>query len=98
MNQNKYLKENILMINDIQTKIIAKDKDDVSLAIKVTIENLTNEIEDSFEFQALDKDGFEVTSITLFSNVYPNKIKTLTTKEYIDNDLFKQIVKWTFKE
>lgn len=69
---------------------------DVWYAIKADIANAGHRSLRGVELQAIDKDGFEIDSVTLAGNISPGKTVTLTDKTYMPYSDFNRIAEWQF--
>jgi hypothetical protein len=69
---------------------------DVWYAIKADIANAGHRSLRGVELQAVDKDGFEIDSVTLSGNISPGKTTTLTEKTFMPYSDFKRIAEWRF--
>ena len=72
------------------------DEDDqLSFAVKIAVENLSDDESVYFTLQGVDDEGFEVYSLTLSGKIPIGETKILTTREdYVDVSEYKQIVAW----
>jgi len=88
-----------MRLSDIATKIIATDDDGhITLAIKVTVENDTDEEEVYVTMQGLDRDGFVVHEITVVGEIPPGESKVLTEKDdYVKRVMYDQVAEWRGK-
>lgn len=83
------------IVSDISTKKFKDSEGDISLAVKATVKNLSDDSDVFIEIQGIDEDGFEMLSIELSGEVPVGESKVLTTREeYIDKKLLKQVAKW----
>ena len=90
-----------MKISNISTKLISTNDEAgvISFSIKALVENDTDDAEVFVELQGLDSDGFEIYDLTLQGNIPIERSKVLTMKEdYVDKELFEQIVRWQDKE
>ena len=84
-----------LKISDIATKNIIDSEGEISLAVKATIKNLSDETDIYASIQGIDRDGFEVILIGLSGDIPIGESKVLTTREeFIDQLLLKEVVEW----
>ena len=84
-------------VSDIKTKVIADDFEDVTLALKATVKNMSRDEDVYFTLQGVDEEGFELTSINIDAEIPIGEERTITTNEYINSDLCKRIVNWQLK-
>lgn len=83
-------------VKDFAVKVLKIDEDDqLSFAVKIAVENLSDDELVYFTLQGIDDEGFEVYSLTLTGNVPIGETKILTTREdYVDASEYRQIVAW----
>ncbi len=88
-----------MRLSDIATKIVATDDDGhITLAIKVTVENDTDDEEIYVTMQGLDRDGFVVHEITVGGEIPTGESKVLTEKDdYVKRVIYDQIGEWRAK-
>ena len=72
----------------------ADDDGEINVSVKATVQNNTEDSVHRPELKALDKDGFEVASVSLDGRVSPGDTQTLTTTDFVNAELFEQIVEW----
>ncbi len=88
----------MITVDDIATRVVSADEDDFSFAIKALIQNGSDNPRVFVELQGLDSDGFEIYDVILESIIPIGASKVLTTREdYVDKELFEQIVVWQQK-
>ncbi len=88
----------MITVRDIVTRVVAENKDDMSFAIKALVKNESDDTEVYVELQGLDNDGFEIYDIGLRGTIPIGASKVLTTREdYVDKELFGQIIDWQQK-
>ena len=83
-------------ITDVGCRLLlpADEDDDVTITVKATVHNSTDDSVHDPELRALDKDGFEVTRVELDGRVSPDGTQALTTTGFVNAELFEQIVEW----
>lgn len=84
-------------IADIATKRRGEpdSSGDVWYSIKATAtNNTTNLVEVGVDLQAIDDEGFELTTVTLVGVLEPGETKVLTGRDYMQADEFEQIARW----
>lgn len=83
------------IVSDISTKKFKDSEGDISVAIKATVKNLSEDTYVELYIQGIDEDGFEMLSIELSGEIPIGDSKVLTTREdYVDKKLLKQVVEW----
>ena len=87
----------MITVHDIGTRVVSKDEDDISLAIKALVHNESDDTEVYIELQGLDTEGFEIHDTTLTGTIPIGASKVLTKRTYVDKELFEQIVVWQEK-
>lgn len=87
----------MLTISNICTKHITEDDDDVKIAIKLDVENNSEDEQIYVDLQGIDADGFELDSTILSAKVPVGSKKTITTQLYINKSQYKDIVSWQVK-
>ena len=92
-----------MIVSDIKTKLISSDDDEVTYAIKADVTNDTvSEYDDEpdkvlMTMQGLDSDGFEVHWMHFQGFVPVGTTQSITSRETIKSNIFKEIVKWQVK-
>ena len=81
-------------VSNIATKLIPTDDEDVTVAIKATIKNNSDNEHVLVGIQGLDADGFEIDLVHLMGDIPIGGTRTLTTREYIARKLYEQITQW----
>ena len=88
----------MITANDIATRVVSEDEDGISFAIKVLVQNGSDDPEVFITLQGLDSDGFEIYDVILEGTIPIGTSKVLTTREdYVDKELFEQITVWQQK-
>lgn len=87
----------MITVHDIGTRVVSEDEDDISLAIKASVHNESDDTDVYVDLQGLDTDGFEIHDTTLNGTIPIGASKVLTKRTYVDKELFKQIVVWRQK-
>lgn len=88
----------MITVGDIATRVVSEDEDDFSFAIKALVQNGSDDPKVFVRLQGLDSDGFEIYDVILKSTIPIGASKVLTTREdYVDKELFEQIVVWQQK-
>lgn len=86
---------NTLVVSDIATKKIKDSEGELSLAVKATVKNLSDDPDVHITIQGIDEDGFELLSVSIYGEIPIGQSKILTTREGdIDAYLLKQVVEW----
>ena len=71
-----------------------RDDDDVRISVKATVHNGSeDDVYDPY-LKGLDKDGFEITEVSLDGHVAPGDTQALTATAFVKTELYKQIVEW----
>ena len=85
-------------LSDFAVKAIkVDDYDEVKFAVKLTVKNNTRDEDVYFDLQGLDKDGFEIETISINCEVPPGGTRKISTHDEMPIDLFEQIVEWQVK-
>ena len=84
----------MITVNDIATRVVSEDEDDFSFAIKALVQNGSDDPDVLVKVQGLDSDGFEIFDLWLEGTIPTGASKVLTTREYVDKELFEQIKSW----
>ena len=64
----------MITAHDIATRVVSKDEDDISFAIKALVQNGSDDPEVFITLQGLDSDGFEIYDLIL-EGIIPNWCK-----------------------
>ena len=81
-------------VSNIAAKLISTDDEDVTVAIKETVENRSDDEDVTIEIQGVDADGFEVERTYLEGDIPIGGTRTLTTRTDIARELYEQITHW----
>lgn len=72
---------------------------DLEISVKVTVQNLTaRDQEVKVVARAVDSEGYEVFDVQLTGKVKPKETKILTDTQFINEKLYKSIVRWEIEE
>lgn len=83
----------------VSIKIISQFEEIMQIALKVVVKNLAKKKKDIFvEIQAVDEDGFELESYTLSAKLKAGEVKTVSQKQEIYEDTFRNIREWQIRE
>jgi hypothetical protein len=75
------------------------DDGDLEISVKVTVRNTTGKAQEAkVVVRAVDGEGYEVFDVQLTGKVAANETKILTDTQYINEKLYKTIVKWEIEE
>ena len=85
-----------MKITDVGCRLLlpADRDDDVKISVKATVHNNTEDSVSRPDLKGLDKDGFEVASVRLDGRVPPGGTEVLTTTDFVNAELFEQLVEW----
>ena len=82
-------------VSNIATKLISTDDEDVTVAIKATVKNNSDNEHVLIGIQGVDADGFEIELVHLMGDIPIGETRTLTTRqEYLTRELYEQIAHW----
>ena len=82
-------------VSNIAAKLISTDDEDVTVAIKATVKNNSDDESVIIEIQGVDADGFEIETVFLNGDIPIGGTRTLTTRlEYLAKELYEQITHW----
>ena len=85
-------------VSNILVKVFPPDDvENISFAIKATVQNWSVEENVNIQLQGLDEEGFELADVRLHGTVGIGKERTLTTRDSMNSDLYKKIVIWQVK-
>lgn len=75
------------------------DDGDLEISIKVNVLNKTAKVLDAKVYvRAVDNDGFEVFDVQLTGKVGARESRVLTDTQFINEKLYKTIVKWEIED
>ena len=83
-----------IVVEDLKTKIIGEDEDDVELSFRAVVRNNSDDTYVSITLNALDDEGFEIEDVILGGNIQLGTSKALTEKTYISREKYRQIHEW----
>ncbi|MGG6296595.1 hypothetical protein ACQ4M4_19565 [Leptolyngbya sp. AN02str] len=89
-----------ITITGIATKQMSQpdDSGDIYYAIKATVQNNSGRpLEVNISIQAVDEDDFELTDVSLSSEIAADETKTITDKTFMPHSDYVQIAKWQIK-
>ena len=81
-------------VSNIAAKLISTDDEGVTVAIKATVENRSDDEHVIVVIQGVDADEFEVGLVYLQGDIPIGGTRTLTTRENIARELYEQITHW----
>ena len=85
-----------MRIENITTKVIMREthRNSMTYSIKCLVENDTFDEDVRIDLQGLDEDGYEIDTVSISGTIPVGESKVMTTRAYIDEKLYKQIVTW----
>ena len=81
-------------VSDIAVKVLSVEDGSTSFSIKATVENQSGDEDVNVQLQGVDAEGFEIEVTYLSGHIPAGMTKTLTTRGYIEDSLYKQITRW----
>ena len=81
-------------VSNIAAKLISTDDKDVTVAIKATVKNNSDNERVFIDIQGVDADGFEMEYFSLMGDIPIGESRTLTRQRYIERKLYEQITHW----